>query len=87
MILLDEDFLSASVRHYNDSKYLHDKGRFDNAAYLAGYVVECGLKAILQVYGHGAKTYKHDIAALHGPALDLATMLSPGASRYCSIRP
>jgi HEPN domain-containing protein len=82
MPLQNEDFLSASVRHYNDSTHLYAKGRLDNAAYLAGYVVECGLKAVLQVYGHGVRAYGHDIAALHGQALDLATVLSPGSSRY-----
>jgi len=86
MPLQNEDFLSASVRHYNDSTHLYAKGRLDNAAYLAGYVVECGLKAVLQVYGHGVRAYGHNIAALHGPALDLAMVLSPGSSRYRSDR-
>lgn len=86
MPLQNEDFLSASVRHYNDSNHLHSNGRLDNAAYLAGYVIECGLKAILQVYGHSAKAYGHDIAALQGAVLDLAMVLSPGSSRYCPGR-
>lgn len=86
MLLQNEDYLSASIRHYNDSERLYDTGRLDNAAYLAGYVVECGLKAILQVYGHSAKAYGHNITALHGPVLDLATLLSPGSSRYRSDR-
>jgi len=82
MPLQNEDYLSASIRHYNDSGRLHKSGRIDNAAYLAGYVVECGFKAILQIHGYGAKAYGHDITALHGKVLDLAALLSPGSSRY-----
>ena len=28
----------------NDTEMLHEHARYDNAAYLAGYVVECALK-------------------------------------------
>ena len=56
--------------------------RLDNAAYLAGYVVECSLKKLLEVHGHGAREYGHDLRRMSGQALVLAAILSPGASRY-----
>ena len=42
-----------------------DKQRWDNAVYLAGYVVECGFKVLVEVYIPEGKTavkkYGHDL--------------------------
>lgn len=44
---MSEDYPSAAKRHLEDSKTLLDSSRWDNSAYLAGYVIECSLKAII----------------------------------------
>jgi HEPN domain-containing protein len=77
-----EDYCSAALRHYDDAAALRTGGRVDNATYLGGYVVECALKVVLQVHGHAARQYGHDLLRLAGEALALAVALSPGASRY-----
>lgn len=42
----DEDFPEATARHLRDAGILLKVNRPDGAAYLAGYVVECGLKSL-----------------------------------------
>lgn len=78
-----EDYVSAAVRHATDAEHLFGSGRFDNAGYLAGYGVECSLKALVRL-GGGPTPQKlgHELQNLHGVALDLATLLSPGIRRY-----
>jgi len=77
-----ENYSSAARRHLHDARTLLDAGRSDNAAYLAGYVIECSLKKLLEIHGHGAREYSHDIQRMSGRALSLAAVLSPGATRY-----
>ncbi|MBN1205449.1 MAG: HEPN domain-containing protein [Myxococcaceae bacterium] len=79
---LEEDYGSAARRHLHDARTLLAAERLDNAAYLAGYVVECALKRLLEIHGHGAREYGHDLRRLSGQALVLAAILSPGATRY-----
>jgi hypothetical protein len=43
----DDDHPEAARKHYLDAQSLLAGGRFDGAAYLAGYVLECSLKAVL----------------------------------------
>lgn len=42
------DFASAASRHLCDAERLVQALRWDNAAYLAGYVGECSLKAVIE---------------------------------------
>lgn len=56
--------------------------RLDNAAYLAGYAVECGLKALVLYGGGQPREYGHELPTLAGKALDLAVLLSPAMRRY-----
>lgn len=79
---MSEDYLSAGLRHFSDSSVLTNQGREDNATYLGGYVIECALKALLQVHGYGPRAYGHNLKALSAAALDWASMLSPALSRY-----
>jgi hypothetical protein len=79
---MTDDYVSAGLRHYFDSTMLAGEGRVDNSAYLGGYVMECALKALLQVHGYGPRAYRHDLNALSAKGLALASMLSPGMSRY-----
>jgi hypothetical protein len=40
---MPESFVSAASRHLEDAGILFLASRFDNAAYLSGYTVECAL--------------------------------------------
>ena len=78
-----EDYASAAMRHYSDANFLREGGRLDNSAYLAGYVVECSLKALVACgEGPSSLVLGHDLPNLAGSALTLATLLAPGLSRY-----
>ena len=50
----DDDYPEAAVKHMQDSGVLLAGGRYDGAAYLAGYVVECALKSIEDVDSAGS---------------------------------
>lgn len=77
-----EDYLSASKKHFNDAYGLHGQCRYDNAGYLAGYVVECGLKSLLQSDSPvSARSLGHDLTTLSTNALQLAALLSPARRR------
>lgn len=61
----NEDHADAADKHRVDAALLFDNGRFDAAAYLAGYVVECSLKAVLlHDDAFDPSTGKHDAAKL-----------------------
>jgi hypothetical protein len=79
---MNEDYLSSSLRHYTDSTMLAGQGRVDNPAYLGGYVIECALKALLQIHGYGPRAYGHNLNSLSAKGLALASMFSPALSRY-----
>ena len=44
---MSEDYPNAAKRHLEDSKMLLEASRWDNSAYLAGYVIECSIKAVI----------------------------------------
>ena len=44
-----DDFPKAALKHLQDGQALLKTNRFDGAAYLAGYVVECALKTMIGV--------------------------------------
>lgn len=44
-----DDYPDAAEKHLEDSKVLMAGSRHDGAAYLAGYVVECVLKTLIQL--------------------------------------
>lgn len=46
------------------SKILHENGCWHYACYLAGYVIEAGLKTIIESIGKSKPTYTHDLADL-----------------------
>ncbi len=46
------DFLHAHVRHWKDAEVLFNRDRIANAGQLYGFSAECGLKAILEAFGH-----------------------------------
>lgn len=76
-------FDKAAGRHLDDARLLFGGNRFDNAAYLAGYVAECSAKVLLvQSDKLAPKEYGHDLKALSTEAIDLATLLAPFVGRY-----
>lgn len=44
---MDVDYASSACRHLRDAQALCTQHRWDNAIYLAGYVVECAIKAVI----------------------------------------
>ncbi len=77
----EDSFPQAAARHLHDAKILLDKQRWDNAVYLAGYVVECGFKVLVEVYIPEGKTavkkYGHDLTELQGKAMDRLRLIYP----------
>lgn len=67
----DDNFQQAAARHLQDAQYLLTQHRWDNAVYLAGYVVECSFKVLVEVYvKNSAKQYGHNLAELQGKAME-----------------
>jgi hypothetical protein len=50
-----DDYPDAAGKHLADAEALVAARRYDGAGYLAGYVVECALKSLLQVETGGAQ--------------------------------
>lgn len=58
-----DDYPEAAEKHMEDSNALITESRYDGAAYLAGYVVECALKTLIQLETGNAE-YSHDLPGL-----------------------
>ncbi len=58
-----EDYPRAALKHLEDAQALQASSRFDGAVYLAGYVVECALKTMIEVENK-AVPYIHDLNRL-----------------------
>ena len=58
-----DDYPDAAGKHLEDSKLLMAGSRHDGAAYLAGYVVECVLKTLIQLET-GEAIHSHDLSGL-----------------------
>ena len=83
MIMSASTFISAAQKHLTDSSLLLDQKRFDNAAYLSGYVVECCLKALLDIDRMpSVKELGHELSLMAGNALMLGYALAPSRRRY-----
>jgi hypothetical protein len=83
--LSGEDYPDAARKHYTDARALMNRRRYDGAAYLAGYVVECILKTLIQVDRSAnipIREFKHDLNRLSGEALRLAALPSSRTAPY-----
>lgn len=78
---MNPDFPSAACRHLRDAKALLATSP-ENALYLAGYVAECSLKAVIERSGVHAPAFGHQLTKLEGDGFDLAVALSPRSARY-----
>ena len=78
-----ENFADASARHFDDATQLITHQRYDNAAYLLGYVVECAMKTVFSA-GPLMKPQKlgHDLNAISIDALQLLWIVAPAMRRY-----
>jgi HEPN domain-containing protein len=78
---MQESFSNSAGRHLQDAKILLGEQRWDNAVYLAGYVVECSFKVLVEQYfkhNQGAvKKYGHDLTELEGRAMERLRVLYP----------
>ena len=78
---MQESFSNAAGRHLRDAEILLENERFDNAVYLAGYVVECSFKVLVELYFKNdqgaAKKYGHELNELEGLAMERLRVLYP----------
>lgn len=78
---MQESFSNSAGRHLQDAKILLGEERWDNAVYLAGYVVECSFKVLIEQYfkhDQGAvKKYGHDLTELEGRGMERLRVLYP----------
>lgn len=82
-----DDYLSAAFRHARDAGHLLVHGRPDNAAYLAGYTIECGLKILVDAYAPGLVNFSvHELDTLELVAL-VATIAHVDANRIFPTQP
>ncbi len=75
-----DDYPEAAGKHMQDSRLLLAGGRHDGAAYLAGYVVECALKTLIQLETSQAHR-SHDLSGLDLELDKLAAQASSLAGR------
>jgi hypothetical protein len=79
-----EDFASAAARHWDGTAALAQAARWQEAAYLGGYVAECVWKALLKRLSPAivVRELGHCLIDLSGDALDVSLLLSPPMRRY-----
>ena len=68
-----DDFPKAALKHLEDARVLKDEQRFDGAAYLAGYVVECTLKTVIEAENPPVP-HIHDLNSLRQSVDQLALL-------------
>jgi HEPN domain-containing protein len=82
---MQESFSNSAGRHLQDAKILLGEQRWDNAVYLAGYVVECLFKVFVEQYfksdQRAVKKYGHDLTELEGRAMERLRVLYPFLDR------
>lgn len=81
-----DDHPEAAKKHLKDSKVLMTAERYDGAAYLAGYVVECTFKTMIQIE-EGTAQRIHDLSELSGNVLKLAATPGARTARYAPKEP
>ena len=59
-----DDYPAAALKHLQDAEVLLKGRRFDGAAYLSGYVVECALKTLIQVESGRRVRRSHELTGL-----------------------
>lgn len=82
---LPEYFAQAAGRNLHDARRLRACQRWDNAVYLAGYVVECAFKVLVERYFNedeaAAKKFGHELTKLEGEAIERLRVMYPGLDK------
>jgi len=81
-----DDYPEAAKKHLKDSKVLMIAECYDGAAYLAGYVVECTFKTMIQLEIGNVK-HIHDLSGLSTNVLYLAKTPGIRTARYAPKEP
>lgn len=76
-----DDHPDAAEKHLLDALTLKENGRFDGAAYLSGYVIECSLKTLIILQTKGPKG-GHELDKLSRNVLELARLPTSKTARY-----
>jgi hypothetical protein len=76
-----DDHPDAASKHLADARALLMAGRFDGAAYLSGYVVECALKSLLHVET-GAAPREHELVILSNAVTDACLVAGARTAKY-----
>ena len=76
-----DNYPAAAGKLLQDASTLLKSRRFDGAGYLAGYVVECVLKTIIQVE-RGKVSHIHDLTRLGNDAIRLAAQPGQRTAGY-----
>lgn len=79
-----DDHPDAAGKHLDDALILMHNGRFDGAAYLSGYVVECSLKTLIILQTKKSEI-GHNLDKLSKKALEFAGMPTSKTARYNKI--
>lgn len=66
-----DDYPEAAGKHLHDASVLMDGARHDGTAYLAGYVVECALKSLIQLES-GRPYSSHDLQGINSTLRTIA---------------
>lgn len=77
----EDDYRAAARRHLSDATVLKARQRYDGAAYLAGYVVECSLKMLIELET-GRVERVHDLAGLRDALSRLARRADAQTARF-----
>ena len=78
------DYADAAARHLEDAWRLLEQERWDNAAYLSGYVFECIWKTLIQLELKSTPPWTHDLEQLSRKAQGLASLPGTRTARYTS---
>lgn len=78
-----DDFPEASERNLADANALARAARYDGAAYLSGYVVECALKSLLLV--EGAPAWGHSLNELSSQAAEASLLAGASTAKYVTL--
>lgn len=76
-----DDYPEAAHKHLLDAQALLTSQRFDGAAYLSGYAVECALKSLILLEGK-TPPRSHSISGLLAEVNRLAVVAGARAARY-----
>lgn len=80
-----DDFPNAAGKHLSDAEMLLSANRYDGSAYLAGYVVECAMKTLIQVES-GRVIRTHSFETLTNTILFSCALAGARTSKYITTK-